>query len=835
MRRADVRIVGLMSMLYISTNITPNITEDTADFEASAAPSVSSMETQQASQNTTNNRVNNPTPSTDCDAQQICAFQDDAPVTKASILNVRKDPESLIDTMVEAIPNEIADVLSRPYVVLSAQWTPELLEAMFTPPVPDLSQWEWKISFPQALFAINDIFAKLERYACFRADVCMRIMVNGTPFQAGKLWCYFSPHSEDLSPSRLHLQQHLSGLTGFPGAELDVSAGNVVELRIPYVSPTPFVDLTESGGGSFGDLGIAIINRMTVAPADLTVMAWFENVRLQVPTAAPLSVAKDSRIAHLEKELSRLKSIPETQGPVSDISGGVATIANTLADVPIVGTVAKPLGWIASMVHNVSSALGFSKPQQMSKPDILCNIPAAGFTNLDVADNSISLSTSSRPGVGPSKGLFATDTDEMDIRYITSKSCILNRIIWKKEDATNAKLMSINVCPSTCHAVKIQDSNMVFPTTLAFVSHMFTYWRGGLRYRISLAKTAFHTGRLRVVFIPRGDLESDYSAEFGTYSWVLDLRSGSELEFTIPYVSSKPYSMITPRDISVGDSASIGTLHVYVMNQLVCPDTVDPTVAVNTWISAADDFELALPRFNLVAPARIDEAEPPPPKFTNVESQMLGDASDALVHDEQGSSDTAKAFQTSSSLAPALACMGEKVTNLRPLTRRFGHVGELKSGTTYEFTPTGFVIVPYAKDVTDETYNPANYISTLYRFFRGGMRHKMIAKGNNSDLVACLKNVTPISWVWNALATTKTTWYPGCATHYQNSRFNNILEFETPQLSDNPIQLLGDKSSRTHRPLVNITSTASDAMLLGATADDATFAWLIGAPICKVL
>jgi len=822
-------------MLYISTANTTTLDMNTmqdAAFE-SASTTSASLSTQDVGASTTLNATGNPVPNTAAESQQITVFADDSAVTKASVLSTRTDPHDLLYTMVEDTPNEITDFLSRPQPVLRSTWDPADPQVALTPSTYGYTAYTWNLEFPKALFEVGDYVEKLRRYAYFRADVCMRIMVNGSPMQQGKLWCWFAPFTHEIDQSRIFLPQHLAGITGFPGGELDVSVGNTVELRIPYVSPYPFINMIY-GIGSIGDLHISIINPVTIQPVDLVVYAWFENVRLHGPTAASLGIAAEAQRTNLLERLRELELHQEViaQGAVSDISGAVASVSNSLSNIPMLGEVARPLGWMASLVHHVSSALGFSKPSEVTRPAVIVNVPAAGFTNCDMPDNSVALSTTKCPGVGSSKGLFGTDVDEMDITYMVKKSCLLTQFLWDSSQTRDTELSTISVAPTASSTktftVGTETKTMWYPTTLAFVASMFQYWRGGIKYRISVAKTAFHTGRMRVVFIPQGFPGVTYANSHNSYQWILDLRTGSELEFTIPYLYYTPWRKVKfEKFLQVNSATATGLLKFYIINELRAPDTVSPTVGVNVWVSGTDDTEFGVPIMSRYAPAGIPDAPPPPA----VIAQVLGDDTAALTHDEQGSPDEGRVFSSVSNRLPAQTCLGELITNLRPLTRRFGWYMELAGNTLWKFTPHAFRSIPRLGAVDDGTYDPCEYISTIYRFYRGGVRFKI--NSPHLDVLTSAAVVDTTEDSINPPVQASTNNNPACAPlHLVYSVVNNMTEFEVPQMSNTPAYLIGAVTAASEKPVVTVRCSLSSGNVAyyRATADDATFGWLVGAP-----
>jgi hypothetical protein len=321
---------------------------------------------------------------------------------------------------------------------------------------------------------------------------------------------------------------------------------------------------------------------------------------------------------------------------------------------------------------------------------------------------------------------------------------------------------------------------------------MFQEWRGTLKFRLAAAKTAFHTGRLRITYHP-GIYGSD--ALIGTvsenaYNWILDLSVSSELEFEIPYVSNVPWKEVYlgPYDDDNWDLErfSTGTITVTVLNELRrASDSVANNVPLNMWISGGEDIAFAIPDF-----ARYTIAEPvtalgdaPNEDELEWEAQVFNITSTAIQHNEQVQDTSTSVFpmgMMDHTMAEQL-CIGEKITNLRQLIKRFGltSIGypfpykndnsryvfpgpiplnndsylfnSIRVDPAYfgETSASGSIAIQQitypesrAADgtISTDSFNaviqiptrcPLYYISYLYRFWRGSRRYKMCTPQTN--------------------------------------------------------------------------------------------------------
>jgi hypothetical protein len=511
---------------------------------------------------------------------------------------------------------------------------------------------------------------KLNYFTYFRANVKIRITFNSTPFISGRYWAYFSPFEGNTNRS----WSTLPHVTGYPGIEFDLASNSPVEIKIPYCAPLSHYNLINTFS-NMGTLKIVALNAIaagtTPAPTIyVTIFAWFEDIHLSLPTSVP---AKLPLLAHVGNEQAATVS-----GTLAKISQGADLIGSL---VPKIEPFAKQASWATKLASGMASSMGFCKPTDMSTNTVVSNVPAKGYTNSDGIDQSVKLGLCRDNEVIEIPGIYSTDVDEMNLSYVCSKSCLFRvGIPWVAGDAPDKILYEFPVSPG----ISMKTASVIHPTTLAYISSMFSYWRGGLRFRITTAKTAFHSGRLRITYHP-GVFDSTITPTpifENAYNWILDLTISSEISFDIPYVSNQPHrlTLIDAPDgpLFSNEAYSSGIITVSVLNELrVANSSASGTVPLNFWVSGDSDISFSVPTLK-----HIPTAPDPPAAVVSKDSEQVveelvahvfNDVSSGLSHNEQVSPEGFSMFPKPPmhDFMPEQLVVGERITSLRQLIKRF--------------------------------------------------------------------------------------------------------------------------------------------------------------------
>ena len=622
----------------------------------------------------------------DKDTQQITTFVDD--------VNIETYEKPLMSTTTawtkmaeDDKMHDIHAILKRPVSVLSSEFNTAFTNVT--------------LKFPDVIFQKSaNVVKKLDYFTYFRANVKIRLVFNATPFMNGKYWMFFAPF--DAVSNRAARLGSLPNNTGYPGVEIDLGSNAPVEIKIPYCAPLSHYNLIDTHS-NMGELYIVPINPIqtgtspVVNGATFNIFAWFDDIELAMPTSLPVTVPV------LRAQVGNSEEHAATSGPsISGVAGSVASVASALGGIPLLGPWVRPVEWVSRAVSSVASTFGWNKPTNLDKNCPYSNITAKGYTNADGIDLSTKLGAMPDNGLTYDSGLFSTDIDEMDIAYVASKSCIFRSAApWTITDAVGTILHSNAVSPGVTEG---SPTNLE-PTTLAYLTSMFRYWRGGLNFRIAVAKTAFHTGRLRITYHPGVYAVDPASINENAYNWILDLSVSSELEFKIPFVANVPWkeTLVNPYDDTFWnrEDFSTGYLTIEVLTELRrASDSVANNCPFNMWCSGADDISFAIPDFAnyfVLDPTtlalteeeklraqigmldtceycgRIMDPHCYPDCPGLLKAQVYSLTQTAVEHNEQVESDAQLAFPKSgmSTTTAEELTMGEKITSLRQLCKRF--------------------------------------------------------------------------------------------------------------------------------------------------------------------
>lgn len=691
--------------------------------------------------------------------QQITTFREELPDSTARV--VAKDPSSLVGLPSESLAHSLVSILGRPV---------QVHEGIFQ----DTSITPTELEFPEAMYATApNLVDKLNYFTFLRAKLNVRLVFNATPFQQGRYWMCYSPY--DSQSNRGHTG-YAQNLTGYPGVEIDLATGQPAEMSVPFMCPMSHFRLTD-GEGRFGKVIIAPIvelhSGVTPDTVPFTVFAWFSDVDLVFPT-------KDV-VDTLEAQMGDEEA--KHAGPLEVISGGVATIAEVASSVPMLSAVATPVGWIARAVQGASAMLGLNKETSKAARTHMVNEPGQGYTHADGLDDSTVVGLQQDTGLATNFDVFGLEKDEMAIENIKSKMCAVRGVSqvqlipWTTADLPHSQIFSWQNSPSCCQEIGF---GLIVPTTLNYLASMFQFWRGGIKYRVTVAKTAFHTGRLRISYVPAksGVVTPNTDEVESCYNWILDLSKTSELSFEVPYANNVPWcKMAFLQEGAAGwtNENRTGTLIFEVLTPLKSASTaVSDQVQLTLWHAGGEDMAFAVPQFGQLYP--IDN-----PPF---EAQIFNESENT---GNEGETSTQKMWSSPpmDMMSPEENCIGDKVVNLRTIIKRFGEVfhgkqfpytnsgGNLTAisgplnlnDTLYHWTgveidPAFFgsksvqSVTPVTKTCWTESHvtlptttpltgsistslanlrvadnlpnnNPLHYISYLYRFYRGGKRYKM--------------------------------------------------------------------------------------------------------------
>jgi len=570
---------------------------------------------------------------------------------------------------------------------------------------------------------------------------------------------------------------------------------------------------------------------------------------------------------------------------------------------PALGGFLKPVTWILDTSTKVASAAGFAKPTDISSVCLMNSLPAAKYTNAFGLDQSTFFAAHPDNQILPSMKVFGTDADEMKITHVAAKLGYTGTWAWLATDPALKILAALPVTP--CLGSKDTDpavANQYNPSPAGYVASMFEFWRGDIKYRVDVVKNGGYSGVLGLYFLP-GYKSVDLGGAINwdaAYRIVLDLKKSSTAEIVVEYQTNRPWLTVDfcnelDEDLQDSDSC-LGYFVVLCESKLNSQNNVPADISFNIFMSCGDNIQFAVPDFRAYRPI---QRVPDPPAFAP--DQILKDNPERVrkwsaqeksaiiaatprqlrTHSfrnpiekiEEEERDLYAHMDSNEGLATpgqspdqqthpsksialneeakfdkmfgALMCIGERVDNLRLLTRRFGTLIDFTRETSFS-VDTG-----YYGDYSNNDFGcPLFYIGLMYRFVAGSRRFKFFSYSSPGDAGTTLPADYLQSWSgfvyaadpYNSSGATgpKTA---GIYSTQQKAAQNNVVEVAVPYTRPTPISVISSVfyAGEDFRPTCNFLSSVNTAAVIPplempstavytAAGDDLSFGYMVGPP-----
>ena len=589
------------------------------------------------------------------------------------------------------------------------------------------------------------------------------------------------------------------------------------------------------------------------------------------------------------------------QASTGVISGAMSKISEAtgiFSDVPIIGAYARTASWVSDLIGKAAKVFGFSKPTSVASVQPFVNIPAKNFTNTDGVDNSVILGSSINQSIS-GYDRFGDKQDEMSINKIVSNMQAVQAIGWKSEFYPGTVIAAIPVTPLHCIRKVLTETVESGPmsadrflvTNAGYVASMFKWWRGSMRYRFAISKTQYHSGRLRVTWVPHSgvsnNLDDDHFDQTSAHTRVYDVRESNEIEFEIPYHAAKPFRKVALNSL---DADTNGTIYVTVENMLVSPTGVDDEIDMIVFQAMCDDAAFHTPTFINAVPCNTAPVSwgtgvaRSLASHTGFRAKLCETRNCDRVIEHSGfpgaSDNRSKSTLTRVDVIapakktplwkPGTLVAGECLTNLRPLTRRFGLATLFKRSKNdaeeFVLDTANYDSMPISYDSGElyssqektkwttryagATVSPLSYISRLYRLYAGGRRYKIDSGLLQPDSTVTSRTYmaeggptySPISdydELTNSAESDEAEMYMGTGAfrHVTSNHTTNFHEIEIPFQQATPVAPLcnGNLIHSPERPCALVSIAAPDSgtatiPVYEAAGDDHSFGCVVSCP-----
>lgn len=301
---------------------------------------------------------------------------------------------------------------------------------------------------------------------------------------------------------------------------------------------------------------------------------------------------------------------------------------------------------------------------------------------------------------------------------------------------------------------------------------------------LMFAKTKFHQGRIALVYVQGGRVPAELGTLLSTnYNMIVDLNeistddgTNAQVSFNVPYLNNKPYASMIPSDPS--DDVFQPYVSIYVLNPLKQPTGCEDAIDILTWISAGEDFELAVPTANVgLSSWNSEEVLPDMDDFQEADDWRAQAGSGFEANLSRESYSIVPGQKSQQPLEQSVACIGERVFSLRSITKRFSLAPPPKQYTTATVSCANLTSYPASSRGNHLCARDAVYM--LYRFYYGGIRVKMPLNQNEVGHVT----------YYNARYLQQFVGAPGDGSTGNmlantaveiNGNINNFLEYELP-------------------------------------------------------
>lgn len=391
----------------------------------------------------------------------------------------------------------------------------------------------------------------------------------------------------------------------------------------------------------------------------------------------------------------------EAKGPIARIAGHVSRIASVASHFPVISTFTKPVQWVSDIVGVVANIFGWSRPVEGSGAPAMTLIPGRGMAQTVCTDQAVILGYSNLNELSTKDTIFLRKEDEMETEFISARPGLIDVVPY---NTTSSGTLAVELAGAQTDIQRIEEitGNLmrtfkIAPTCFEYLAHMTSHWRADLHFRVSVAKTAFHTGRLEIVYVP-GPRQTDPKFDAtNCYRAILDLSRQNEMEFVVPFVSLYEMQEVTMNT----DLGANGCIYIRALTPLLCPDNVSQTVDIFIWKWASN---VALAGTTQSTPGFIPAVKGELQMDVGIDTKI-----DKFVC--YGGQTTKK-----QNIEVAQRVCGELLTNARLLTRAHRKVKPAVGSTT---------ILSEIKGESDYL----GYLGSMFAYFRGGLSYKIVSTG----------------------------------------------------------------------------------------------------------
>lgn len=388
----------------------------------------------------------------------------------------------------------IENFFSRPVKIYETGWgTGALVTDDFDP---------WSLYFENPR-----VSNKLANFNLLRADLHLKVVINGNGFMYGRALFAYQPFQAFDS-----LSTHTGLVTGdivqtsqLPHIFLDPTTSTGGDMRLPMFHYNNYIEIPTSQWNQLGRVYIRTLNALQHAngasdQVTISVFAWSDNVKLSIPTSVdPDSLTPQSGF---ESQMGEV-DVANRTGVVSGPATSVAKWASFLTKVPYIGPFATATKIAATATAGIARIFGYSRPCITKTGEPFKPNPVGSMALTNVPDTSMKMTVDDKQEMTIDPRIAGLGGgDPLNIREIAKRESYLTKFSWDIGTAAETLLWNARVDPVTWDTDTTGiDTSYHFPAC-AFAALPFRFWTGSMRFRFQIVCSTFHEGRLKIVYDP---------------------------------------------------------------------------------------------------------------------------------------------------------------------------------------------------------------------------------------------------------------------------------------------------------------------------------------------
>lgn len=621
-------------------------------------------------------------------------------------------------------------IIDRPYIIGRFSWS---AANTFKSQVLNLS-------LPGALLGNTLFYRKINYLAFWRPDIEISFRINGTPMHYGRLVACWIPQDQYLDPNYKHFENAFSN----HWYQLSASSQQTVRFTVPFTFDKQYnaIQANENQFGLYVYVAVPLQSvNDTAAPIEVNVFARVIN-----PCFAGYTVDTSPLFTQGDITLTTQGDAPVSEGlraskVISNTLRKISDYVSSIVPIPAIGLYAAPISLIARAGSDLAALLGFSiTPNFLPIQSMAIRQPR--LATVEDKPNSVVIGTSYSTCLDKSNRGVCGDRDEITIQGFASRPALYYVGEITSSTAVDTQVFYTLVSPGLLNYFDYAtpyDPTSFYSTPIQFVSRYANLWRGGIKFHFSFVASQFHSCRVRLSYVPyctQTNPVINVTNEQDIMSVVMDITKETEYSIVIPYMQPtewlsvfNEFHDVLPRHIYNG------SLTMTILNTLTSGSTVVNPIYFQVFVSAANDFQLAMPTTRTLHNRGMFWTPTPPPELTTQGFEVLKcELPSSSMECLKTTPHMSITMRDSGRLSHRVNTSFE-IHSLKQLVNML----TMAVGRTIANSFSAVVAVPGVLDITlgnTMSYNLLANMMTVFRYYKGGMRMSVLPMTGNLSVQA---------------------------------------------------------------------------------------------------